>query len=581
MLAQTQTFRLQGLSAQLINIEADVRRGLPSFTIVGLPDVAVRETRERVRAAILNEGFEFPQLRITLNAAPEAEGAQRVVPSMDLAIAAAILAASGQLDPEQLEDIALVGELSLDGTVRLIRGAIVFAEASAHEGLRLIVPSGNTGEAQLAPSATTAAISRLSQLQTLAAADFVTNEESGESATLIEPDTSGNSIIDGPDIRDLRGHANAIRALTIAAAGGHNIFLSGSPGCGKTMLARRLPSILPAMTRAEAIDVTKMQSIAGYLRVDSLVTRRPFRAPHQTISSAGLLGGGTVATPGEVTLAHNGVLFLDETPEFSSRTLQALRQPIETGTITITRDHATRTYPARFQLVAAGNPCPCGAGDARCRCTAEEIARYKRRLSQPFIDHVDLFVNIKRPTPAEVEAGPVASSTNLREQVASARAIQRERYKTENISCNAELDGAQTRRWLTPPDEIRGYMNELYRRGSLSLRGFDRCLRVARTIADLSGDAEISNDAIEEALALVSRDQAAAVTSLSPHELDEHTPRRFTLTETNEFEIVLHDHAGRSVEELTALYGAGEIEPARKEPTHCDVVLRENHPQST
>jgi magnesium chelatase family protein len=489
---RVRSLSLFGIDALPVEVEVDVSAGLPGFSIVGLPDAAVQEARERVRVAISNSGYKFPTKKVIVNLAPA--GLRKEGGAFDLPMALGILASSGLLPPACLESTGVVGEVSLDGELRGVRGALSMAEAARIGGLaRLVVPGTNAREAASAGGVEVYGMRSLRE-----AAEFLRTGSGVEPAEPWREEEAGHEEA-GEDFADVAGQAYAKRALEVAAAGGHNVMMSGPPGSGKTMLARRITSILPPLSRSERIEVTKVHSAGGEIN-GSLLGSRPFRAPHHTISTAGLAGGGSNPRPGEVSLAHLGVLFLDEFPEFGRRTLEVLRQPLEDGHVTISRVAATLTYPARVTLVCSMNPCPCGyAGDARraCRCTPGQIERYQGRISGPLIDRMDLFVDVPRLTREELRGGRTAEpSRGVRERVTRARDAQMERQGSPNCS----LSG----RTLRAACALRGDAEVLFSRAidrmGLSGRGHDRVLRVARTVADLSDEKDIAVEHLAEAL---------------------------------------------------------------------------------
>ncbi len=496
MLARARTFTLEGLNARAVNVEIDIRPGLPAFTIVGLADAAVREARDRVHAALLNSGFQFPARRITANLAPA--DVPKIGPGFDLALACGILAASGQIPSELLDTHALFGELSLDGEVRACHGTLAVAEATKKAGLTMLVLSPQRAhEATLVEGLPVGVVERLTS------AARVLSGGAGDrfpEQSRAQPSTPRH----GPDLSDVRGQAHAVKALVVAAAGAHNSLLSGSPGTGKTMLASRLPSILPPLERSEAIEVMRIHSATGKLTGGELLTERPFRAPHHTITTAGLIGGSRRGWVGEAVLAHNGVLFLDELSEFARPTLEALRQPLEDGRVSIVRARHSAVYPARFMLIAATNPCPCGyAGEReRCACREVDLARHRRRLSGPLLDRIDLLVHVERTAADHLTDKPLLSSAQAREQVIEARQRQARRLRAEGVLVNAQMDAPMLRRHLKLDRQGEQIMACACERGLLSARGQHRALRVARTLADLQGRERVDGDLVSRALTL-------------------------------------------------------------------------------
>lgn len=505
MLAKVKSGAVVGVDGLLVDVEVDLARGLPNFTTVGLPEGAVRESKERVRAAIKNSGYEFPSRRITINLAPA--DLKKGGTGYDLPIAMGILAAAGQLPAASqttLENCCLIGELSLDGAVRPVPGILPMTLAARRHGVTTIMaPTANAAEAAMVEGIRLIAVSSLGQ-----AVEILSG--AAEPTLFTAPRPGPESDPYEVDFAEVKGQEQAKRALEIAAAGHHNILLQGPPGTGKTMLARRLPTILPELSFEEALETTKIYSVVGKLPPGSgLMGQRPFRSPHHTISDAGLIGGGgggQALRPGEVSLAHHGVLFLDELPEFRQNVLEGLRQPLEDGAVTIARSGQSLRFPARFMLVAALNPCPCGyyPGNDRhqCSCTPAQIQRYRHRLSGPLLDRIDLFLEVAPVRFSEMTAtGNGESSAAIRQRVATAHAIQRHRFpRRKTAFFNSRMKPADLERWCAVGPEARNLLEEAVARFGLSARAYHRILKIARTIADLAGTDNLHSEHVAEAV---------------------------------------------------------------------------------
>lgn len=490
---------LVGVTGHVVEVEADLSAGLPAVTLTGLPDTALHEARDRVRAAVVNSGESWPNRRITVNLLPATLPKQGS--AFDLGIACALLAAAGELPLASMTDVAVLGELGLDGAVRPVRGVLPMVAAAAQAGItQMIVPLGNAREATVVPGVTVRAVDSLHRLVAYIR---------GAGTLLDPPPAQPEPPEPGPDLADVSGQAFGRYALEVAAAGGHHLALLGPPGAGKTMLAERLPSILPELDDAAALEVTALQSIAGVLPPDGrLIRRPPFQAPHHSASLAALVGGGSgLARPGALSLAHRGVLFLDEAPEFASATLQALRQPLESGRVLLARTRGNTEFPARVQVILAANPCPCAspAGDQYCACTAAARRRYLGKLSGPLLDRIDIQVKLEplRAAQLMISATPTEPSATVAERVTKARAAATARWSAEGWRLNAEVPGPHLRRppWRLPAKHT-AILRKSLDRGALSARGFDRILRLAWSIADLDGRDSPTGSDVDEAAQL-------------------------------------------------------------------------------
>ena len=516
MLATVLSSAMLGIDAYIVKVEVDVAGGMPSFSTVGLPDNAIKESRDRVTAAIKNAGFYFPSTRITANLAPA--DIRKAGSAFDLPIAIGVMAATNQVDLSRLENVILLGELALDGSIRGIQGALPIAIAAKENGIQdLILPAENAKEAAIVEGVNVYPVASLTEV-----AAFLNSDKE----ITPEPPTSwriphAHSLTDGPhkhseahlDLLDVKGQEHVKRAIEVAAAGGHNLIMIGPPGSGKTMIAKRIPSILPKLSMDESLETTKIQSIMGILPSDTpLVVTRPYRSPHHTISDAGLIGGGTVPRPGEVSLAHNGVLFLDELPEFRRNVLEVMRQPLEDRQVTISRASASLTYPANFMLVAAMNPCPCGffSDPTRdCKCSPNQIQNYVSRISGPLLDRIDIQVEVPAVKYAELANEATGEpSAHVQERVEKARHIQQQRFADTVIHANANMESKQIREYCKIDSQAQELLRIAINQLGLSARAYDRILKVARTIADLDGNPHIEAVHVSEAIQYRSLDRS-------------------------------------------------------------------------
>ncbi|MCC5912014.1 MAG: YifB family Mg chelatase-like AAA ATPase [Clostridiaceae bacterium] len=499
MLSKSKTCCIYGLSVADIEVEVDITNGLPAINIVGLPDIALKESKERVRSAINNSGFEFPLKRITINLAPAATKKEGT--HFDLPIALGVLEASHQLSLKNFYDVVILGELSLDGKINRVNGVLPMLLSMYEKGLRkVILPIDNLEEAKLVEGLQCIGVTTLNEL-----VGFIhgTTKLEVHTGSIVKDLTSP---LFNEDFKDLKGQENLKRGLEIVAAGSHNLLMVGPPGSGKTMAARRLPSILPSLTFEEAMEITKIYSISGMLDKDKgLITQRPFRAPHHTSSMVSLTGGGRIPKPGEVSLSHYGVLFLDEVAEFSKNTLEVLRQPMEDGVISLSRAHGSFTYPAKFMLICSMNPCPCGyyGSDSQhdCNCTPHEIKRYAAKISGPLLDRMDIVVETTAVSYKDLtDGGKVETSSEIRRRVEKARQKQLERYEGTSFKSNAQLTPSAIKKYCKLEGKSQELLKNAFHKMKLSARAYNRIIKISRTIGDLDNSTNIKLDHVAEAL---------------------------------------------------------------------------------